>query len=87
MKRGQIIKVTESWLYKNENGEILDLSAEQKLMHSIFTPNLVVYQKIEQIVSNIYGKNRKEIDVQYYNYMINNNIEDYSNYYLLIHTQ
>ena len=87
MKRGQIIKVTESWLYKNENGEILDLAPEQKLMHSIFTPNLVVYQKIEQIVSNIYGKNRKEIDVQYYNYMINNNIEDYSNYYLLIHTQ
>ena len=87
MKKAQIIKVTEIWLYKNENGEILDLTPEQKLQHSIFTPNLVIYQKVEEVVSQINGKNRKEIDAQYYNYMINNNIEDYSNYYLVINTQ
>ena len=39
MKIAQLIKETETHLFKNEDGEIINLTSEQKLMHSIFKPD------------------------------------------------
>lgn len=82
MKIAQLIKETVNHLYKDENGEILNLTSEQKLMHSIFKPELCTIQRTEEIVERWRYKTKKEIDLIYWNYIKDNNV-DARDYYII----
>ena len=82
MKIAQLIKETETFLYKNENGEILNLTSEQKLMHSLYKPELVVHQRTEEIVERWRYKTKKEVDLMFWNFIKENNLIS-SDYYIV----
>mgnify|MGYP001174219456 CR=1 FL=1 len=82
MKIAQLIKETVNHLYKDENGEILNLTADQKLMHSIFKPELCLVQKTEEIIERWRYRTKKEVDAMYWNFIKENNAEQ-SEYYIV----
>jgi hypothetical protein len=86
MKIAQLIKETESFLYKDENGNILNLTAEQKLMHSLYTPELIVHQRTEEIIERWRYKTKKEVDLMFWNYIKENNLIS-SDYYIVFTEQ
>ena len=59
MKIAQLIKETETHLFKNEKGEVLNLTPEQKLMYSIFKPELCVHQRTEEVIERWRYKTKK----------------------------
>jgi hypothetical protein len=82
MKTAQLIKETVNHLYKDENGEILNLTAEEKLMYSIFRPDLCLSQKTEEIVGRWRYRTKKEVDKMYWDFIKENNV-DPSEYYII----
>ena len=82
MKNAQLIKVTETVLYKNANGEVLVLTPTDKLLHALVSPELIVTYKTEEVMEKWFYKSKKEIDVMFYNYIETNNL-DARNYYIV----
>lgn len=85
MKIAQLIRVTETHLFKNEEGEVLNLTSEQKLLHSIFKPELCVYQRTEEVVERWRYKTKKEVDLMFWSYIKENNLE--SSQYYIVYTE
>jgi hypothetical protein len=85
MKIAQLIKETETHLFKNEEGEVLNLTVEQKLMHSIFKPELCVHQRTEEVVERWRYKTKKEVDLMFWNYIKENNLN--STEYYIVYTE
>lgn len=82
MKIAQLIKETETHLFKNEDGEILKLTAEQKLLYEICNPELCIYQRTEEVVERWRYKTKKEIDSKFWHYIEENNL-DARDYYIV----
>lgn len=82
MKTAQLIKRTVTALYKDSNGNIVTpLSDSEKLQLSIFGD--VKTMIMEEVVQRWSYKTKKSLDDMFYSYMVENNIEDCSNYYIV----
>lgn len=82
MKTAQLIKVTETELYKNAAGDVLELTPTEKLLHILTSPNLVISYKTEEIIERWSYKTKKEIDKRFWDFIENNNLNA-NNYYIV----
>ena len=79
----QLIKKTEVTLYKKD-GLVLSLTPEQKLLHNI-TGGEMIQMNSEEIITRWYNiKRKKDIDTLFWDFIKNNKIEDWNNYYTII---
>jgi len=84
MKIAQLIKVSEEVIYKNENGGILEtLTPKLKLLHILTKPDLYTTTKSEEVIESWKYKTKKEIDLKFWDYINNNNL-DARNYHIII---
>jgi len=81
MKTANLVKETITHIYKDENGEILNLTSEQKLMHSLFKPDLCTTIINTEIIDTWIRKTKKEIESMYLTYIKDNDIQS-DEYYI-----
>ena len=84
MKTAQLILRTETELYLNEKGELLNLNPTEKMAHIILGKKTKTL-KTEEVVCRFRGKNNKELDIQFWNYMESEKL-DATNYFMVIDT-
>ena len=83
MKIAKLMKETEIYIYKDENGEIIkEITLEQKLMFSIFKPEFCIKEITKEVIDSWNYKTKKEVDKKYWKFIFDNNL-DSKDYYIV----